>query len=334
MEMTRDVREQRVALYAALVAYLEKLFLEKDKTHYVSRRWWRAILIGYPKISLVVLSLQTIYFIFRTNPEYDFAVLKILLALPVVYIVLTILIGQDIFAKKYKNTKIKYAPFYLRAYFLHSAVEFAYLRCFNSLLTLKDLDEGRVKKEKRKLLCKAARAPFWPTEVKKPWELRIPKPTLWQRLKNAFYNKIVDAHAPLPLRWSEEEVLNDYKRLSAQDKIYLMSSLRHVIAIFNTDYFEIPRKEIFAMDTKSLTQDKYGDRELRKLYGAFGKGVLSISDYFSLFPSVEHAYAAFYHVLQRTWKKMRIQDVCAGHSAVMAFLMLTEGTYHPEKVTI
>jgi hypothetical protein len=139
---------------------------------------------------------------------------------------------------------------------------------------------------------------------------------------------------PLPLRWSEEEVLNDYKRLSAQDKIYLMSSLRHVIAIFNTDYFEIPRKEIFSMDTRALTEEKYGDRELSRLYGSFGKGVLSISDYFSIFPSVEHAYAAFYHVLRRTWAKMRIQDVRAGHSVVMAFLMLIEGSYHPEKVTI
>jgi hypothetical protein len=180
---------------------------------------------------------------------------------------------------------------------------------------------------------KAARAPFWPSEVKEPWELRMPKLTLRQKVKNAFY-AFVDVEAPLPLRWSEEEVLSDYKRLSAQDKIYLMSSLRHVIAILNTSYFETPRKEIFSMDTRALTEEKYGDRELRKLYGPFGKGVLSISDYFSLFPSVEHAYAAFYHVLQRTWAKMRLQDVCAGHSVVMAFLMLTEGSYHPEKVTI
>ena len=235
--------------------------------------------------------------------------------------------------KKYKERSLNDAPFYLRAYFLHSAVEFAYLRCFNSLVTLNDLDKGRVRKEKRKLLCEAARAPFWPTEIKKPWELRMPKPTLWQKVKNAFY-EIVDVNGPLPLRWSEDEVLNDYKRLSAQDKICLMNSLRHVIAIFNTDYFETPRKEIFSMDTKYLTKDKYGDRELRRLYCPFGKGVLSIGDYFSLFPSVEHAYAAFYHVLQRTWEKMRLQDVCAGHSVVMAFLMLTEGSYHPEKVTI
>jgi hypothetical protein len=266
---------------------------------------------------------------------YDSEVLSLLLALSLGYIAFIMLMGKNAFRQTYKERSLNDAPFYLRAYFLHSAVELAYLRRFNSFLTLKDLDlnERRVKKEKRELLCKAAQAPFWPAEVKKPWELRMPKPTLWQKVKNAFY-AFVDMHWPLPLRWSEEEVLSDYKRLSAQDKIYLMSSLRHVIAIFNASYFEIPRKEIFSMDTRALTEEKYGDRELRRLYGPFGKGVLSISDYFSLFPSVEHAYAAFYHVLQRTWAKMRIQDVCAGHSAVMSFLMLTEGSYHPEKVTI
>ena len=333
METTRDVREQRVALYAALVAYLEKLFLEKDRTHYASRRWWRAILIGYPKLAITISLLVAIYFLLRANPKYDFTISLIVSSLSLAYFLFIMLIGRFVFSQMYKNRSLMEAPFYIRAYFLHSAVEFAYLRCFNSLVTLKDLDASSVNKEKRKLLCKAARAPFWPTEFRKPWELRMPQPTLWQKVKNVFY-EIVDANATLPLRWSEEEVLNDYKRLSAQDKIYLMSSLRHVIAILNTDYFETPRKEIFSRDTKSLTKDKYGDRELRKLYGPFGKGVFSISDYFSLFPSVEHAYAAFYHVLQRTWKKMRIQDVCAGHSVVMAFLMLIEGSYHPEKVTI
>jgi hypothetical protein len=253
--------------------------------------------------------------------------------LPLAYFGLIFLGGTALFSRTYNNRSLTEVPFYLRAYFLHSAVEFAYLRCFNNLVTVGDLDEGRVNKEKRKLMRKAARAPFWPSEVKEPWELRMPKLTLWQKVKNAFY-AFVDVYAPLPLRWSEDEVLNDYKRLSAQDKIYLMSSLRHVIAVLNSDYFELPRREIFSMDTKSLTEEKYGDRELRKLYGPFGKGVLSISDYFSLFPSVEHAYAAFYHVLRRTWEKMRLQDVCAGHSVVMAFLMLIEGTYHPEKVTI
>jgi hypothetical protein len=335
METTRDVREQRAALYAALVAYLEKLFLEKDRTHYESKRWWRAILIGYPNFAIASILVLAIYFMFRRSSVYAPDVLTLLLALSLGYIVFIMSMGKNVFRQKYKERSLNDAPFYLRAYFLHSAVEFAYLRCFNSFLTLKDLDldERRVKKEKRELLCKAAQAPFWPAEVKKPWELRMPKPTLWQKVKNAFY-AFVEMHSPLPLRWSEEEVLSDYKRLSAQDKIYLMSSLRHVIAILNTDYFEIPRKEIFSMNTRALTEEKYGDRELRKLYGPFGKGVFSISDYFSLFPSVEHAYAAFYHVLRRTWKKMRIQDVCAGHSVVMAFLMLTEGSYHPEKVTI
>jgi hypothetical protein len=335
METTRDVREQRAALYAALVAYLEKLFLEKDRTHYESKKWWRAILIGYPNFAIASILVLAIYFMFRRSSVYAPDVLTLLLALSLGYIVFIMSMGKNAFRQKYKERSLNDAPFYLRAYFLHSAVEFAYLRCFNSFLTLKDLDldERRVKKEKRELLCKAAQAPFWPAEVKKPWELRMPKPTLWQKVKNAFY-AFVEMHSPLPLRWSEEEVLNDYKRLSAQDKIYLMSSLRHVIAIFNSSYFEIPRKEIFSMDTRALTEDKYGDHVLRRLYDPFGKGVLSIGDYFSLFPSVEHAYAAFYHVLQRTWEKMRIQDVCAGYSAAMAFLMLTKGSYHPEKVTI
>ncbi len=335
MKTARDVQGKRAALYAALANYTERLFLEKDKTHYVSKSWWRAILIGYIKLSTAILLLFTIYLILRIKPEYDFTVLKILLTLPVLYIAFTILTGKNRPEQKYKNRTLKSAPFYLRAYFLHSAVELAYLNRFNSSLTLKDLDlnEKRVKKEKRELLCKAAQAPFWPAEVKKPWELRMPKPTLWQRIKNAFY-KFVDMHTPLPLRWSEEEVLNDYRRLSAQDKIYLMSSLRHVMAIFNASYFEIPRQEIFSMDTRALTEERYSDRVLHRLYGPFGKGVLSISDYFSLFPSIEHAYAAFYHVLQRTWERMRIQDVCAGHSVAMAFLILTEGSYHPEKATI
>jgi hypothetical protein len=64
----------------------------------------------------------------------------------------------------------------------------------------------------------------------------MPKLTLWQKIKNTFY-AFVDMHWPLPLRWSEEEVLDDYRRLSAQDKIYLMSSLRHVMAIFNARLF-------------------------------------------------------------------------------------------------
>jgi len=76
------------------------------------------------------------------------------------------------------------------------------------------------------------------------------------------------------------------------------------------------------------------DKELRKLYGQFGRGLFSISAYFSLFPSVEHAYAAFYHVLRRTWEQIPIQDIHNGYSPIMTFLILTEGTCRPEKVTL
>jgi len=333
METTREVQAKRVALYVALATYLEKLFLEKDREHYASKKWWHTIIIEYPKLSIIISLLLMVYFLLRTNPKYDKTVTTVLCVIPVAYFVLLLLGGPSVFSKTYKNNPLTKAPFYLRAYFLHSAIEFAYLRCFNSLLTLDDLMEGRVNKEKRKILCKAARAPFWPVEGKKPWKVRMPNLILWQKVKNAFY-AFIEMYSPLPLRWNEAEVLNDYKRLSPQDKVYLISSLRHVISIFNTSYFEIPRREIFSIDTTALTSEKYGDRELRKMYGPFGKGLLSISDYFSLFPSVEHAYAAFYHVLRRTWKKMRIQDVCDGYSVAMAFLMLTEGTYHPEKVNL
>ena len=162
METTRDVRERRAALYAALVAYLEKIFLEKDRTHYESKRWWRAILIGYPKFSVASILVLTSYFTFRKNSVYGSEILSLLLALTLGYIAFIMLMGKNAFRQKYKERSLNDAPFYLRAYFLHSAVEFAYLRCFNSFLTLKDLDldERRVNKEKRELLCKAARAPF------------------------------------------------------------------------------------------------------------------------------------------------------------------------------
>jgi hypothetical protein len=334
MKGMRSMQEQRVVLYAALLTYLEELFIEKDRTHYASKRWWRAILLGYPMLSAIaILLFYLYYFMLRKNSEYDLYIMKVLLSIPVGYVVFMVLIGNSFFVKRYKERTLEDAPFYLRAYFLHSAVEFAYLRCINNLLSLKDLEEGRVKKEKRKLLCRAVRAPFWPTEAKKPWELRMSKPNLWQKVKNVFY-EIVDANGPLPLRWSEEEVLNDYKRLPTQDKIYLMSSLRQVMAIFNADYFEHRRREIFSMSTIELTEEKNSDRMLRKLYGPFGKGVLSISDYFSLFPSVEHAYAAFYHVLRQTWTKMHIRAICAGHSPVMALLILTDDNYHRTKATI
>ena len=127
METTRDVREQRVALYTALVAYLEKLFLEKDRTHYASRRWWRAILIGYPKISAAVLLLFTIYFMLRKNPEYDSDVLRILLTLPVGYITFMILMGNIVFEKKSTRRG--------RLRMLHSILEPTFCIALLSLLT-------------------------------------------------------------------------------------------------------------------------------------------------------------------------------------------------------
>jgi len=328
-----EVLEQRVAFYAALVRHMTQLFIEKDRVHYASKKWWRDILIEVPKIALANALLVTAYFLLRTDPSHDVIISILLAAQPLAYFTFVALRGYYIYSKTYKERSFEEAPFYLRAYFLHSAVEYAYLNCFNRFLTIKDLDRGIVNKEKRKLLCEAARAPFWPTDVKKPWELRMPKLTLWQRVKNAFY-AFADIFAPLPLRWSEDEVLNDYKRLSAQDKIYLMSSLRHVIAVFSAHYFSVPIKDMLSVDTSAITKDRHRDRELREMYGQFGKGLFSISDYFALFPSVEHAYAAFYHVLRQTWKKMRIQDVRDGYSAIMAFLMLTKGTYRPEKVTL
>jgi len=137
METTRDVQEQRAALYAALVAYLEKLFLEKDRTHYASKRWWRAILIGYPKLAITVSFLVTIYLMLRTNSKYDFTVILLLVALTLAYFLFVMLIGQFVFSQMYKNRSLMETPFYLRAYFLHSAVEFAYLRCLNSLVILR-----------------------------------------------------------------------------------------------------------------------------------------------------------------------------------------------------
>jgi hypothetical protein len=101
METTRDVREQRAALYAALVAYLEKLFLEKDRTHYESKRWWRAILIGYPKFSVASILVLTIYFTFRKNSVYASEVLSLLLALPLGYIAFIMLMGKNAYLGKH-----------------------------------------------------------------------------------------------------------------------------------------------------------------------------------------------------------------------------------------
>jgi len=104
-------------LYAALVAYLEKLFHEKDRTHYVSSRWWRAILIGYSKISAAVLLLFNIYFILRTNPKYDLDVLKALLTLPVGYIIFMILIGDIVFEKNTRSDHLMMLHFILEPTF-------------------------------------------------------------------------------------------------------------------------------------------------------------------------------------------------------------------------
>jgi len=71
--------------------------------------------------------------------------------------------------------------------------------------------------------------------------------------------------------------------------------------MFNSEYFEAPRRKILSLNTTELTgQDTTMDKRLEALYGPFGKGVLSINDYLSLFPSVDHAYATFCHVLRRT----------------------------------
>jgi hypothetical protein len=232
----------------------------------------------------------------------------------------------------YKERPLSEAPFYLRAYFLHSVVEFTYLQCLNRLVEDRD-DDLRVTKEEQKLLRKATKTIFWPIETKMPWELKMPRLTFWQRFKNAFW-RFIGFYDKLPLRWNEKEVLEDYRRLSPQDKIYLISSLRHVIYVFNNEYFEVPRRKILGFSTIEWTaQDTAIDKRLVVLYDSFSKGVLSISDYFSIFPSIEHAYAAFYHVLRRTWEKMRLQDVRAGHSLVMAFLILIQGSYHSKKIT-
>jgi len=93
METTREVQAKRVALYVALATYLEKLFLEKDREHYTSKKWWHAILIEYPKRSIIIGLLLMIYFLFRTNPEYDTTVIIVLSVIPLAYWVLLFLGG-------------------------------------------------------------------------------------------------------------------------------------------------------------------------------------------------------------------------------------------------
>jgi hypothetical protein len=333
METTRDMLKPKSAVFSALAEYLEDIFREKAKEHHVNYKWFLLLFPGYFIYVLVSSFVLYVYLLIYEVPEDDFEPLALTVYSQIYYLIFILLGGRQVLRKLYKERPLSEAPFYLRAYFLHSAVEFAYLKCLNQLVA-DEGDELRVSKEERKLLRKATKSIFWPTDIKMPWQLKMPKLTFWQRVKNAFW-VFINFDDKLPLRWKEKEVLEDYKRLSSQDKIYLMSSLRHVIYVFNSEYFEVPRRNILNMDTTKLTaQDSDMDKHLEALYGSFGKGVLSISDYFSLFPSVEHAYAAFYHVLRRTWEKMRLQDVRAGHSLVMAFLILYRGSYRPKKVIL
>jgi len=333
METTRDIRKPGPAISAALAEYFEDIFRKKAKEHYVNYKWFLLLFPGY--LIYVVLSSLIMYFYLLAYAIYDddFKYANLTVSTQIYYLAFILLKGRAILNKLYKERPLSEAPFYLRAYFLHSAVEFAYLQCLNRFVEDKD-DDLRVSREEQKLLSKATKTIFWPIDNKVPWELNMPKLTFWQRIKNAFW-LLTGFHDKLPLRWSEKEVLDDYRRLSLQDKAYLISSLRHVIYVFNSEYFEVPRRKIFGLDTTDLTtQDTDTDKQLEVLYGPFSKGVLSISDYFSLFPSVEHAYAAFYHVLRRTWAKMRIRDVRSGHSLVMAFLILQRGSYHPKELII
>jgi hypothetical protein len=333
METTRDIRRPRPAIFAALTEYFEDIFREKAKEHYVNHKWFLLLFPGYLIYVLVSSLVMYIYLLIYEVPQDDFTDLGLTFYTQICYLIFILLRGRQILRKLYEERPLSEAPFYLRAYFLHSAAEFAYLQCLNQLVEDRD-DDLRVSKEEQKLLRKATKTIFWPTDTKMPWELKMPKLTFWQRVKNAFW-LFIGFHDKLPLRWNEKEVLENYRRLSPQDKIYLMSSLRHVIYVFNTEYFEVPRRNILGLDmTEWTAQDTAMDKWLEALYGPFGKGVLSISDYFSLFPSVEHAYAAFYHVLRRTWEKMRLQDVRAGHSLVMAFLILYRGSYRSKAVTL
>jgi hypothetical protein len=333
METTRDIRRPRLAIFAALAEHFEDIFREKAKEHYVNYKWFLLLFPGYLIYVMISSLVLYIYLLIYGVHKYDFKPLTLTVYSQIYYLIFILLMGRQMLRKLYEKRSSSEAPFYLRAYFLHSAVEFAYLQCLNQLVEDRD-DDLRVSKEEQKLLRKATKTIFWPTDTKMPWELKMPKLTFWQRVKNAFW-LFIGFHDKLPLRWNEKEVLEDYKRLSPQDKIYLMSSLRHVIYVFNTEYFEVPRRNVLGLDTTELTaQDTAMDKRLETLYGPFGKGVLSISDYFALFPSVEHAYAAFYHVLRRTWEKMRLQDVRDGHSLVMAFLILYRGSYRSKKVTL
>ena len=333
METTRDIRRPRPVIFAALAEYFEDIFRKKAKEYHVNYKWFLLLFPGYLIYVMISSLLMYIYILIYNVPDDDFTDVNLIVSAQIYYLIFILLRGRPILRKLYKERPLSEAPFYLRAYFLHSAVEFAYLQCLNRLVEDRE-DELRVSKEEKKLLRKATKTIFWPIDTKMPWELKMPKLTFWQRFKNAVW-RFIGFHDKLPLRWNEKEVLEDYRRLSPQDKIYLMSSLRHVIYVFNSEYFEIPRRNILGIDTTELTaQDTAVDKRLEALYGPLGKGVLSISDYLSLFPSVEHAYAAFYHVLRRIWEKMPLKYVRDGHSLVMAFLLLLRGSYRPKEVTL
>jgi len=333
MRTTRDVRQPSQAIFATLAEYLEDIFREKAKEHYVNYKWFLLLFPGYLIYVMISSLIMYIYLLIYGVPKDDFTDVSLTVSTQMYYLTFILLRGREILKKMYKEQPLSEAPFYLRAYFLHSAVEFAYLQCLNRLVEDRE-DELRVSKEEKKLLRNATKTIFWPIDTKMPWELKMPKLTFWQRFKNAFW-RFIGFRDKLPLRWNEKEVLEDYRRLSPQDKLYLMSSLRHVIYVFNNEYFEVPRRNILGLDTTEWTaQDTAMDKRLVALYGPFSKGVLSISDYFTLFPSVDHAYAAFHHVLRRTWERMRLQYVRDGHSLVMAFLILLRGSYQSKEVTL
>ncbi len=333
MRTTRDLRRLRQVIFEALVDYLENISREIAKEHYVNYRWF---LLLFPVYLVFVLStslIMYIYLLIHGINEDDFADVNLVVSTQTYYLAFVLLSGRQILRKMYKERPLSEAPFYLRACFLNSATEFAYLNCLNRLVKDPN-DDLSVSKEEQKLLRKVTKTPFWPIENRMPWELKMPKLPSGQRLKEVFW-RFIGFYDKLPLIWREEEILERYKQLSPQDKVYLINSLRNVIYIFNAEYFEVPRSKILGLDTTKLTaQNKVMDKRLKVLYGPFGKGVLSISDYLSLFPSVEHAYAAFYYVLRRTWEKMRRQDIRNGHSLVMAFLILFRGSYHPKELNL
>ena len=312
MATIQNTQKLRKAILESIVDYSEKICQAKARQHYINRRWHLLIFPGYFIYILASSLLLYIGFVLYKVPGSDFTVMDWVFSSHLSYIITAFLISRLMFRDSYKARPLDEEPFYLRAYFLSNAIEYAYLRCFNRLIMFRGFNNLKASAEERKLICRAAKAPFWPTDIRKPWELRMPKPTLWQRIKETFCS-LVTTCCDLPRRWSEKEVLQNYRRLSSQDKIYLMYSLRHVMYIFNSNYFEVPRQHILYINTEDLTGKTHLDKELWKVYGPFGKGVLSISDYFSLFPSVDHAYAAFYYVLRRTWKKLRLQDIRDGH---------------------